>query len=63
MKKNPETHVPSPSIWPMLLAVGLLLIADGVIFSLVTSIIGVVVLLTAVAGWALENRAEGAHDE
>lgn len=63
MKHKSKIHVPGPSIWPMVLAIGLLLIADGVIFSLVTSVIGVVVLLAAIAGWALENRAEGAHHD
>lgn len=63
MKEHPEIHMPEPSFWPIVLAIGLLLIASGVVSSVITSLVGVAVLLTAIAGWALENRAEGSHDE
>lgn len=59
MKEQPEIHLPSPSFWPILLAVGFGLIAIGVVSSIFVSILGVVVVLVTIAGWALENRAEG----
>ena len=64
MKENPEIHLPPPSFWPIILASGLLLIAIGVVSSYLYSIIGIVVLLIAVGGWAMENRAEeeGHHE-
>jgi len=63
MAKKPDIHVPNPSFWPFVLAVGLLLCATGVIFGIVESILGVVIVLVAIGGWALENRSEGAHHE
>ena len=63
MAKKPEIHVPNPSFWPFVLAVGLLLFASGVIFSIIESVLGVVIVLVAIGGWALENRSEGAHHE
>jgi cytochrome c oxidase subunit I len=59
MKEQPEIHLPSPSFWPIVLAFGLALIAVGVVSTIVVSIVGVIVLLVAIAGWTLENRAAG----
>lgn len=65
MNDQPEIHLPSPSFWPIVLAFGMALIASGVIWSIFISIVGVVVLLVSIAGWALENRSgeqEGSHE-
>jgi cytochrome c oxidase subunit 1 len=51
-------HLPPPSFWPIVLAGGLVLIAIGVVSSFTTSIVGIIVLLIAIGGWAMENRAE-----
>jgi cytochrome c oxidase subunit 1 len=53
-KADHHIHMPSPSYWPLVLALALTLIAYGVIFNLVLSVIGTVVLLVAAFGWALE---------
>ena len=53
-----EMEIPAPSFWPFVLAFGLLLMAAGVIFSLIISVVGVVVLLVSLVGWTLENRAD-----
>jgi cytochrome c oxidase subunit 1 len=57
MDEKPDIHLPSPSFWPIVLAAGLAMLAVGVVSNLVISIIGIVVILGAIAGWALENRA------
>jgi len=62
MKEQPDIHVPGPSFWPIVLAGGLVLIAIGVVSSFIVSILGVIVLLIAVGGWAMENRAEEESD-
>jgi cytochrome c oxidase subunit 1 len=62
MKEKHEIHMPSPSYWPILLAFSLVLISIGVISSFIVSIIGVVGLLVSIAGWTLENRAEGQEE-
>ena len=56
MKEQPEIHLPSPSYWPIGLAFGFALIAIGVVSNIFISILGVVVVLAAIAGWTLENR-------
>jgi cytochrome c oxidase subunit I len=58
MSKHSDIHVPPPSFWPIALAGGLVLIAIGVISSFTASIVGIIVLLVAIGGWAMENRAE-----
>lgn len=65
MSEQPDIHLPSPSFWPIILAFGMALIAIGVVSTIIVSIVGVVVLLVAIAGWTLENRAAGkeAHHE
>ena len=59
MKKEPEIHLPSPSYWPITLAFGMTLLAVGIVSTIIISIVGVIVMLVAVAGWTLENRAQG----
>jgi hypothetical protein len=60
---HPEIEMPAPSFWPIVLAFGLLLIAVGVLFTLIVSLIGVIIMLAALIGWTLENRVdEGAED-
>jgi len=47
-------HLPSPSYWPLVLAVGLLLVGYGVIFNLGLAAAGAVVLVLAGFGWGYE---------
>ena len=64
MNEQPEDiHVPPPSFWPILLAFGLWCISFGVIVNPYLSIAGLVILLVAIAGWTLENRAENKEEE
>lgn len=65
MKDQPEIHLPSPSYWPIILAFGIALIAVGVVSTILISLVGIVVLLVAIAGWTWENRVaeqEEAHE-
>jgi cytochrome c oxidase subunit 1 len=59
MENKSEIHMPAPSYWPVVLAASLALIAIGLVFSVFVSLFGVIVLLVAVAGWTMENRAAG----
>jgi cytochrome c oxidase subunit 1 len=54
--ENLKIHLPAPSFWPIVLALGVALIAIGVIYTLIISAVGVLVLLAAIVGWTLENR-------
>jgi hypothetical protein len=55
---HPNVQLPQPSFWPIVLALGVLLTAVGLVSSGLISILGLVVLLAAIVGWALENRTE-----
>ena len=57
-------HLPSPSYWPIVLAVAFPVIAYGVIFNLVLSVIGAGILVFAMFGWVLEPSVadEGDYD-
>jgi cytochrome c oxidase subunit I len=59
-----DVHLPSPSYWPIVLAVGLPLIGYGVIFNLALSFLGGLIVLAAVYGWAMEPSTApgGSHD-
>ncbi len=48
-------HMPSPSYWPIVLALGLPIITFGLIYSYLISVVGGVILLFAAYGWALES--------
>ena len=51
-------HLPPPSIWPPLLAVGIALLLTGLIINLVVVIIGAVISLAATALWVRDARHE-----
>ncbi|MGH2705844.1 MAG: cytochrome c oxidase subunit I [Actinomycetota bacterium] len=52
-------HMPDPSYWPLAAALGLPILAYGVMFKALPGIIvGVVVLLAGFYGWVLEPQAE-----
>jgi cytochrome c oxidase subunit 1 len=51
-------HMPSPSFYPLLAALGLPLIAYGVIYTNWLVADGILTLLVGVYGWALEPSAE-----
>jgi cytochrome c oxidase subunit 1 len=62
-KADHHIHLPSPSYWPLVLALALPLIAYGIIFNLVLSAIGAVVLFAAAFGWALEPSVASTSDD
>ncbi len=61
MKEQPDIHLPAPSFWPIVLAGGLVLIAIGIVSTIIVSLAGILVLLAAIGGWAMENREAGPH--
>ncbi|MGH9183259.1 MAG: cytochrome c oxidase subunit I [Acidimicrobiales bacterium] len=61
-------HLPSPSYWPIVGALGLPLIAYGLIFTFWISAVGALLLVAGVYGWGLEPSVEpgaghGDHDD
>jgi Cytochrome c oxidase subunit IV len=51
-------HLPPPSIWPAVLAVGIALVLIGIVVNLVIAIIGAVVSVAATAFWVRDARRE-----
>jgi len=51
-------HLPPPSIWPAVLAVGIALLLTGLIINLVVIIVGAVVSVAATAFWVRDARRE-----
>lgn len=56
-------HMPPPSYWPFVAALGLPIIAYGVVFNFVLIGIGAVILAVGMYGWALQPVNEPAHGE
>lgn len=63
MDDHPDIEMPAPSIWPIVLALGMALVAVGVVWTLFISLAGVVVILVAIAGWTWENRSAGQEED
>jgi hypothetical protein len=51
-------HLPPPSIWPPVLAVGIALLLIGIIINLVIAIVGALVSVAATAFWVRDARRE-----
>jgi cytochrome c oxidase subunit 1 len=56
LERNADKHIhmPSPSYWPLVLAAGMLVVALGIIYSIPVAIVGGLIMLYALYGWALE---------
>ncbi len=56
-------HMPSPSYWPIVSALGLPVLGYGLLYSPILVIDGALILLGGLYAWALEPSAEPAGDE
>src|SRR3990170_664698 len=56
-------HMPSPSYWPLIAALGLPIIGFGFIYDFALVAAGVVITMLGVYAWALEPATEGAKGE
>jgi cytochrome c oxidase subunit 1 len=53
-QEEAHVHLPNPSFWPLVTAIGVTLAAAGIIFGFVLTGVGVLILLAGVYNWALE---------
>ena len=53
-----DIHMPSPSYYPVVASLGILLLGYGLIFSWWLTGVGAVVMLVGLYAWALEPSAE-----
>ncbi len=51
-------HLPPPSIWPPVLALGIALILTGLVLNLVALIVGAIIAVSATALWVRDARRE-----
>ncbi|MEO6796105.1 MAG: cytochrome c oxidase subunit 4 [Candidatus Dormibacter sp.] len=51
-------HLPPPSIWPVVLAVGIATLLLGLVLNLVLLVIGAVITVAALALWVRDARRE-----
>ncbi|MDZ7734416.1 MAG: cytochrome c oxidase subunit 4 [Acidimicrobiia bacterium] len=66
-----DVHLPSPSYWPLVIAVGFPIVGYGVIYNLWLCLIGGALLLAGIFGWAFEpaddpdapHGHDGGHDD
>ena len=52
--KVSDIHLPQPSYWPFLVAVGLAIAGFGIIYNLVLTGIGIGIMLITVCAWSFE---------
>ena len=57
-------HLPSPSYWPLVLAVGLPLVGYGLIFNLWWAVPGALITIMGIFGWVMEpaDDPDGGHE-
>jgi hypothetical protein len=57
-EEHEQEHLPGPSFWPVLLALGISMSLIGVITKLAVLIIGLLIALIALGGWIREARRD-----
>lgn len=55
-RQRPSVHLPSPTIWPAVMAAGVALAMAGILLSLAFTVAGIVVFFIALGGWIQELR-------
>ena len=61
-KADQHIHLPSPSYWPIVLAIALPIVAYGIIFNRLLAAFGAAIVLFAMAGWSLEPSVADESD-
>jgi cytochrome c oxidase subunit 1 len=60
--REAHMHMPSPSYWPMVIAFGLPVVAIGLIFAHVVSVIGALIIVIGAYGWVQEPSVADVDD-
>ena len=56
-----SVHLPSPTVWPMVLALGLALMCTGLVTNLFIGLLGLVLFVSAAIGWFLQIFPTESH--
>lgn len=62
-EENHGIHMPSPSYWPLVIAIGLTTAAYGMIYNYGVAAFGVAIVMVGIYAWALEPAAEPEEHE
>jgi cytochrome c oxidase subunit 1 len=54
----PAIHLPPPSYWPLVLAVGIALALAGMVLSVAVVAVGLVIMVVAIVAWVRDARRE-----
>ena len=54
-------HLPEPTYWPAVMALGIVFLAWGLITSLLISAVGLILFVLALAGWIGDIQHEQRH--
>lgn len=52
---EPEPHLPSPSLSPAIIGLGVTILSFGILFGLVLIVIGAVILVIGMATWLIDD--------
>ena len=55
-------HLPSPTAWPMVLALGITLICAGMVTNIVVGILGLLLVIMSAVGWFMQVLPEEQHE-
>lgn len=55
-ERLPPTHLPRPTYWPVVLALGIMFLMWGVVTTVAISVVGLLLLAIALGGWIGELR-------
>ena len=55
-------HLPDPSYWPLVTAIGMALMGGGFAFHLAITVVGALIMTVGIYGWAFEPVNEPSDD-
>ncbi|HXN01075.1 MAG TPA: cytochrome c oxidase subunit 4 [Candidatus Dormibacteraeota bacterium] len=58
VEQHEAFHLPPPSIWPAVVAVGIAVLLIGIVINLVIAIVGAIISVGAIALWVRDARHE-----
>lgn len=59
---DPHIHLPSPSYWPLVIAVGVGIVAVGIVYTPIISVVGGVLIVLGAWGWVQEPSVADDED-
>jgi hypothetical protein len=61
-QENGTIHLPRPTVWPMVMALGISLVLTGMVTNLAVGILGAFLAVVSCVGWFLQVLPEEVHE-